>query len=395
MKITYFQAGARHNYFLPKALERLGLLQSFYTDLAFPLGGAQATLLNAFKSWPQAQTLSRRVLSDVPRHKVRTLYAGLHDPALWRDLRSGEFMFRDSIDWHIDRQDATQTNLVCTTFFDGGRTIDNFRPGTRLVSDVIIVPSYMRIGNVEADAFPEWGETRIPAARVEEHDAFVREMLDRSDGLLCPAQAVIDDIASYGEHYRAKCYLLPYGASLTFGGDAQPQLRRVLYAGAVVLRKGPQYLRQAADLVLRQDPEIEFVIAGAISDQARAAMAAPNITILGHLNRDAMRAEFARADAFVFPSLAEGSAGVVLEAMAAGLPIVTTKAAGVDIGPDAGIIIPERDPQAIADAVIQICNDRTLRSEMSQAARKRSQTYSLEIWATTYEAALLSIGKGK
>lgn len=394
MKICYFQAGARHNYFLPKALERLGLLQGFYTDLAFVRGGAYATLLGALKSLPQAQKLARRVFSDIPPSKVHTYYPGLHDPALWRDLRSAQFMVHDSIDWTIDPRDAAETDMVCTTFYDGGRCIGQFRPGTKLVSDVIIVPSYMKIGNAEADAFPHWGEARVPDARVQEHDAFVQEMFERSDALLCPAQAVIDDVAGYGEHYRAKCHLSPYGASLTFGGKAQPRPKRVLYAGAVTLRKGPQYLRQAADLVWREDPDIEFVIAGAISDQARAAMAAPNIKILGHLARDAMRDEFARADAFVFPSLAEGSAGVVLEAMAASLPIITTRSAGVDIGDDAGIIVPERDPQAIADAVLKICHDRTLRAEMSDASARRSQAYNLEIWAANYESVLRNIFRG-
>lgn len=394
MKISFSQAGARHNYVMPKALERRGLLQRFYTDLSFVSGGAQAALLNALSSFPPAKKLARRVCTDIPGDKVRNFYAGLYDPALWRDLRSGEFMSREVVEWHIDPQDADETDLVCTTYFDASRCIDQFRPDVKIVSDVIIVPSYMKIGNAEVDAFPEWGETRIPDRRVAEHDIFVREMLDRSHGLLCPAQSVIDDIATYGEQYRSKCRLSPYGASLSFSGHTQPRPGRVLFAGAVALRKGPQYLRQAADLVWREDPTIEFVIAGAISDSARAAMMAPNITVMGHLTRDAMLDEFGRADIFVFPSLAEGSAGVVLEAMAAGLPIITTKAAGVDIGARAGIIVPERDARAIADAVAMICNDRVLRAEMGEAAQKRSQAYSLDIWADTFESALTDIYKG-
>ena len=90
-----------------------------------------------------------------------------------------------------------------------------------------------------------------------------------------------------------------------------------------------------------------------------------------------MAREFAKADVFAFPSLAEGFAGGTAEALGAGVPVVTTKSAGsiVRDGVD-GILVPERDPEALAEAVRSIAEDRNKRESMSREARKRAETFT-------------------
>ena len=89
--------------------------------------------------------------------------------------------------------------------------------------------------------------------------------------------------------------------------------------------------------------------------------------------------EFATADVFVLPTLAEGSAGVVYEALALGLPVITTRAAGSVIrdGVD-GIIVPERDPVALANSIEAVIENRELRSRLSAAARVRAADYTVD-----------------
>ncbi len=147
----------------------------------------------------------------------------------------------------------------------------------------------------------------------------------------------------------------------------------MLFAGSIQLRKGPQYLAQAAARIARIDPSVSFVFAGGVTAAAAEQLRAPNIEVLGHISRDRMQAEFLRADILAFPSLAEGSAGVVLEAMSAGLPIVATREAGVDFRDgESGIMVPPTDVDALTDAIVAIISDRPRRDAMARSARGRN-----------------------
>ncbi|MES2450827.1 MAG: glycosyltransferase family 4 protein [Pseudomonadota bacterium] len=214
-------------------------------------------------------------------------------------------------------------------------------------------------------------------------------MIERSDALFCPSQSVIDDVTAYDPTARAKCRLVRYGSSLAFSQPNEPIPKRVLFAGSIQLRKGPQYLALAAARIARLDPSVRFVFAGGVTAAAAAQLHAPNIEVLGHIPRDRMRAEFLRADVLAFPSLAEGSAGVVLEAMSAGLPIVATREAGVDFRDgESGIIVPPTDVDALSDAILAIVGDRPRREAMARSARAEFSAYDEDRWGKTFVAAL-------
>src|SRR5829696_1894388 len=78
-------------------------------------------------------------------------------------------------------------------------------------------------------------------------------------------------------------------------------------------------------------------------------------------------------DVFVLPSFAEGTSNSVIEAMAHGLPIITTNVGGSPdlLTPDAGILVPPGDSGALADAMQRLASDPALRKRMGQAARER------------------------
>jgi len=102
-----------------------------------------------------------------------------------------------------------------------------------------------------------------------------------------------------------------------------------------------------------------------------------------------MRQEFLRADIFAFPSLAEGSAGVVLEAMAAGVPVVATREAGVDfIDGESGIVVPAADADAVEAAILRIVGDRPMRDAMARSARAEFAVYDDRAWAAAFVGAL-------
>jgi len=78
-------------------------------------------------------------------------------------------------------------------------------------------------------------------------------------------------------------------------------------------------------------------------------------------------------DVFVLPSFAEGTSKSVIEAMAHGLPIITTTVGGLPdlLTPDAGILVPPGDSDALAEAMQRLASDPALRERMGQAARER------------------------
>ena len=88
---------------------------------------------------------------------------------------------------------------------------------------------------------------------------------------------------------------------------------------------------------------------------------------------------FARADVFCLPSLTEGSSSAIFEALAFGVPVVTTASSGsvVTDGVD-GFIVPERDAEAIASAIRRIVEDRELRQRMSESAKATAARFSDE-----------------
>ena len=95
------------------------------------------------------------------------------------------------------------------------------------------------------------------------------------------------------------------------------------------------------------------------------------------------------ADIFVLPTLAEGSATIVHEALAVGLPVVTTRSAGsvVTHGLE-GLIVAERDSDALAEAIEKIVDDRTMRNGMSEMAIATAADFDEGPWGERLVAAL-------
>jgi glycosyltransferase involved in cell wall biosynthesis len=324
----------------------------------------------------------RRVVPDLPRSALRRLAPG----ALLAKKRAPNEAER----WTFRERDLREADVIYSQYFAGGLQFDELvAHGAKFVSDVFIMPSAHRVVNREAEKFPEWREASYSPEAAAALDAVSQAMIDRSDGLFCPSQSVIDDVASYNPAARVKCRLVRYGSGLTFERPNDPTHKRVLFAGSIQLRKGPQYVALAAARIARIDPSIRFVFAGGVTAAAAEQLRAPNIEVLGHVSRERMRAEFLRADILAFPSLAEGSAGVVLEAMSAGLPIVATREAGVDFKDgESGIMVPPTDVDALAEAILSIIGDRRRRDAMARSARAEFQAYDEKAWGNAFVGAL-------
>jgi glycosyltransferase involved in cell wall biosynthesis len=189
-----------------------------------------------------------------------------------------------------------------------------------------------------------------------------------------------------------KLMVLPRGVSLEEFVSASEKKGgpfRVLYVGMVCVRKGFLDLARAwEDAAI---PGAELWVVGQIHDELLPHLGRyrdrPGIRFFGHMKEGAAKF-FTEATVFVLPSLVEGSAKTTYEAMAAGLPVVTTRNAGsvVRDGVD-GFIVPARDPWSIRDKLLLLCGNPDMVRAMGVSAQERIDEFSWE----SYEERVLSL----
>ncbi len=152
---------------------------------------------------------------------------------------------------------------------------------------------------------------------------------------------------------------------------------RVLFLGQVILRKGIQYLIEAA--MLLKNEAIHFDIVGSIGISDQAVSSAPsNMTFHGPVSRDRTDEFYRSVDLFVLPTLSDGFALTQLEAMAHGLPVIATPNCGevVTDGVD-GLIVPASDSNALAEALQLLIQDPERLRSMSAATGAKVEQFSL------------------
>jgi glycosyltransferase involved in cell wall biosynthesis len=157
------------------------------------------------------------------------------------------------------------------------------------------------------------------------------------------------------------------------GGETRPL---VLTPARLDAQKGHDVLFEAIARV----PDAVFVLAGEGPERERLEALAARLGIAGRVRflgrRDDVPQLLAACDVFALPSLYEGSSLAVLEAMAAGAPIVSSAIGGTDELIDdgrSGLLVAPGDPEALAQALRRVLGDPELRESLAAAARERVQ----------------------
>ena len=150
--------------------------------------------------------------------------------------------------------------------------------------------------------------------------------------------------------------------------------------GRCVYQKGFEYFLLAASIILRKYPDVKFILVGdgplrtQLENMAQRLGIANSIIFTGFRNN--IPKILAEMDIFVLSSVLEGLPRVVIEAMAAGKPIVATDIEGareeLNHGQE-GIIVPSRNPTALAQGIIELLINRDKAKEMGLRARKKAQ----------------------
>lgn len=169
---------------------------------------------------------------------------------------------------------------------------------------------------------------------------------------------------------------------------------KLLYVGTWLDQRGIFYLRDALETLSQKLPGITMTFAGCHAPpEIIQQFFGPKLTstVLVHpiVPSGQIHDLFAAHDVFLFPSLMEGLPGVLLEAMASGMPVITAETCGMpDVVEDGfnGLLVPPADATAIEEAVLRLAASPEVRQRLGQAAQQTMTRYTWERSATMLES---------
>ena len=210
------------------------------------------------------------------------------------------------------------------------------------------------------------------------------------DAIIAVSEEVAAEVVRLGLAPADKVHVISLGLELTrFIGqaDGPGALRAELgipdttpligSVGRLVPIKGLSYLIKAAPFVLRAAPKAHFVFVGdgterpVLERQVHQAGLAAQTHFLGW--RKDVELIYPDLDIVVLSSLNEGTPVAIIEAMAAGRAVVATHVGGVPdivLDGETGVLVPPKDPEALADAIVKLLADANLRRRLGVAARE-------------------------
>jgi len=160
---------------------------------------------------------------------------------------------------------------------------------------------------------------------------------------------------------------------------------RVLFVGRHIERKGIEFLIRAAALLPASSFQVRIAGQGDLTNQLSelAAQLAPDqVVFTGKLSTEALREEYVHADAFVLPAIVdskgdtEGLGVVLIEAAEYGLPLVASAVGGIPdvvVDGESGLLVPEKNPEALTQALLRLRDEEGLAERLVSGARQRIQ----------------------
>lgn len=238
---------------------------------------------------------------------------------------------------------------------------------------------HLQVRDEEALRVPEFAATWPPLKHfTDEYLACLDEEIAGADRIVVGSEYTRRTFVGQGVN-QDRIIVCPYGVDVSLFGGMTPRRTgtfTAVFAGQIGQRKGLSYLLEAYKTFHRPDSELLLIgrwvgVAGLPQRYQRG------VRHLSHMPRSELAQTLANGDVFVFPTLLEGMPLTVVEAMAAGLPVIATRNGPDQIVRDGidGFLVPDRDPAAIAERLERLYADRELRCWMGENAKRRAQEY--------------------
>lgn len=392
-RVAVLQDGARLHYAVPVALQRAGLLERVYADWYDAPGSPERLITRALARLrpAAARKLAGRHNAELDPSKV------VHNPLLFLRLNLARPWSRSSEDlydfgrrlhraWLRDRGLGRADAL-----FGFVRNLppelcaDARRRGLRTVGDQMIAPAMIerRESRLQLERWPGW-QRSLDLSELDRIDRTERRTWSHLDAITCASHYVRDGLVAAGID-ASRVHVMPYPLDpREYPYVDRPAGRTpftVGFVGGLNLRKGIPYVFDVARR-LRSRP-VRFVLVGPnhLSDTANSDRPG-NVEVVGPVPRSDVPGWLSRFDCLLFPSTCEGSATAVMEAMATGLPVVTSPNSG-SVARDGvdGFIRAYDDVGGMAEAVERLADNVEMRELMGRSAARRVLEYNVDSYA--------------
>jgi len=232
------------------------------------------------------------------------------------------------------------------------------------------------------DLFVMAGEYSTPEFRAR-FTAQARDAAARAGAIIAVSEFTRGQVVSLLGVEPAKVRVVHHGIrGLDYRPDA-PRERVILSVGAIQKRKNIARLVEAFESV---DSSWRLVLAGSsgygsaeILARIANSPAHPRISVTGYVTTDELAALYAQAGIFAFPSLDEGFGMPVLEAMAAGTPVITSNRSALpEVAGDAAILVDPEDAAALGQALRDLTASLELRRDWARRGVARARLFTWE-----------------
>ena len=367
MKVVYTAPNRGHHYKYASALNETGYLQAFVSG--FPRMSSHAN----------APELGNKLYhSDL----LQTLYiASLKAKLPAKFSRWLAYMSKKEQDWAC-REHVRDCDIF---LFYNGSGLSSCRYGKRygVISIVEAVNSHVEFQ--EEILRKEYELLDLPWVPFPE-DEKNRRLAEYREAnyILLPSEFVKRSFIEKG-FPENKLLKVPYGfnkpANLKPVNRSESQYHSftILYVGSISVRKGIRYLIEAFNMIDNQNKKLVLVGPNTNDGSLNGLHIGSNVVFTGPLKGEALENAYKSADVFCLPSIEEGLALVLGEAISYGLPIIATCNTGADdimANGKEGFIIPIRDSKAIADKLQILANSPDLLRQMRNNSYTKSKEFN-------------------
>ena len=309
--------------------------------------------------------------------------------------------------WFFNRSLTKKASAVNADVYEAHAVSGYGFPKT-LEKQNIKKPFIHTIHGVLADEYEQARQEGYPSVKGRLANYFMHNLAKLEEETAHNATLIVT-ISNYSlekiqKHYhirKSKVRIVPNGVDVEkFKPTGNSENRRkfglgdepvVLFVGSLIPRKGLPFLVEAAKKIVKQQANTKFLIVGdgplknQLANSLKAVNLLSNFSFLGNLKDEVLSDVYSCADVFVLPSIQEGQGIVLLEAQAAGKPVVAFDLGGVNEAVrnrETGLLVERGSIDGLANALLTLLGDRALREKLGDNGRRFvSENFTWDICA--------------